>query len=139
MSGPEIVYSEQRERVLRVTLRVVQGVAVGMAVVGVYVVVRIFTDVSDTARTAALLYAIVLLLQAGVLVTIARWTLRRLPDRTRDARTWCLTTAGLTLFSSVPLLNNILGIVVIFVGIFLLTLSLRTDRVEPRAAGDSGQ
>ena len=139
MTTPAIVYSEQRERVLRVTLRVVQGVALGMVVVAAYVLVRTFTDVADTARTAALLYVVVLLLQAGVLGTITRWTLHRLPDRSRDARTWCLTTAGLTLLSSLPLLNNILGIVVIFVGIFLLTLALRTDRVEPRPAGDSGQ
>ena len=72
-------------------------------------------------------------LQAGVLATVARWTLRRLPDRGPDARTWCLTTAGLTLLASLPLLSNILGIVVIFVGLFLLTLSLRTDRVSASA------
>ena len=127
------VYSEQRARVLRVALRVVQGLALMMAVVGVYVLVRLFTDVDASAREATILYVIVLGLQAGVLATVARWTLRRLPDRGPDARTWCLTTAGLTLLASLPLLSNILGIVVIFVGLFLLTLSLRTDRVSASA------
>ena len=123
------VYSEQREKVLRVALRVVQGLALMMAVVGVYVLVRLFTDVDSSAREATILYVVVLGLQAGVLSTVVRWTLKRLPDRGPDARTWCLTTAGLTLLASLPLLSNILGIVVIFVGLFLLTLSLRTDRV----------
>ena len=123
------VYSEQREKVLRVALRVVQGLALMMAVVGVYVLVRLFTDVESSAREATILYVVVLGLQAGVLSTVVRWTLKRLPDRGPDARTWCLTTAGLTLLASLPLLSNILGIVVIFVGLFLLTLSLRTDRV----------
>jgi hypothetical protein len=139
VTGPAIVYSEQRERVLRVTLRVVLGVAVGMALLAAYVLFRTFTDVSDTAREAAVLYVVVLLLQAAVLVTVVRWTLRRLPQRGPDARAWCLTTACLTLLSSLPLLTNILGIVVIFVGIFLLTLALRTDRVRPSTAEDSGQ
>ena len=127
------VYSEQRERVLRVALRVVQGLALMMAVVAVYVLVRLFIDVDAGAREATILYAIVLCLQAGVLTAVVRWTLRRLPDRGPDARTWCLTTAGLTLFASLPLLSNILGIVVIFVGLFLLTLSLRTDHVAASA------
>ncbi len=127
------VYSEQRERVLRVALRVVQGLALMMAVVAVYVLVRLFIDVDAGAREASILYVIVLGLQAGVLATVVRWTLRRLPDRGPDARTWCLTTAGLTLLASLPLLSNILGIVVIFVGLFLLTLSLRTDQVAASA------
>ncbi len=127
------VYSEQRERVLRVALRVVQGLAVMMAVVAAYVLVRLFVDVDAGAREATILYAVVLCLQAGVLTAVVRWTLRRLPDRGPDARTWCLTTAGLTLFASLPLLSNILGIVVIFVGLFLLTLSLRTDHVAASA------
>jgi hypothetical protein len=127
------VYSEQRERVLRVSLRVVQGLALMMAVVAVYVLVRLFIDVDAGAREATILYVVVLCLQAGVLATVVRWTLRRLPDRGPDARTWCLTTAGLTLLASLPLLSNILGIVVIFVGLFLLTLSLRTDHVAASA------
>ena len=127
------VYSEQRERVLRVSLRVVQGLALMMAVVAAYVLVRLFIDVDAGAREATILYVVVLCLQAGVLATVVRWTLRRLPDRGPDARTWCLTTAGLTLLASLPLLSNILGIVVIFVGLFLLTLSLRTDHVPASA------
>src|SRR5687767_4385244 len=99
-----------------------------MAVVGVYVLVRLFTDVESSAREATILYVVVLGLQAGVLSTVVRCTLKRLPDRGPDARTWSLTTAGLPLLASLPLLSNILGIVVIFVGLFLLTLSLRTDR-----------
>jgi len=130
----KVVYSEQRAKVLRVTLRAVQGLALGMAVVAGWVLVRAFTDVSDSAREATILYASVLALQAGVLATVARWTIRRLPLRNTDARTWCLTTGTLTLISSVPLLTNILGIVVIFVGIFLVSLALRTDRAEPSAA-----
>ncbi|MGI8645898.1 MAG: hypothetical protein ACR2JD_06235 [Nocardioides sp.] len=135
----KVVYSEERTRVLKFTLRAVQGLALGMAVVAVWVLVRAFTDASDSAREATILYATVLALQAGVLVTVARWSIRRLPERGTDARTWCLTTGGLTLFSAVPLLTNILGIVVIFVGIFLVSLALRTDRAEPSAAGGVGQ
>ena len=41
----------------------------------------LFTDVDDTARRRPSSTSVVLLLQAGVLATIARWTLRRLPDR----------------------------------------------------------
>jgi hypothetical protein len=131
----KVVYSEQRARVLRVSLRVVQGLALAMAAVAAYVLVRTFTDAAVEAREAAILYVLVLTLQAGVLATIARWALKRLPDRSTDARFWCLMTAGLTLLASLPLLTNILGIVVIFVGIFLLTLALRTDRVQPGPAG----
>jgi NADH:ubiquinone oxidoreductase subunit 2 (subunit N) len=133
-----VVYSEQRARVLRVSLRVVIGLAVAMVAVAAYVLARTFTDVTgDTLETreAAILYVIVLVVQAGVLVTIARWALKRLPDRSSDARFWCLMTAGLTLLASLPLLTNLLGIVVVFVGIFLLTSALRTDRVQPGTPG----
>jgi hypothetical protein len=130
-----VVYSEQRARVLRVSLRVVIGLAVAMVAVAAYVFVRTFSDVTVEAREAAILYVVVLVVQAGVLVTIARWALKRLPDRSSDARFWCLMTAGLTLLASLPLLTNLLGIVVVFVGIFLLTLALRTDRVQPGTPG----
>ena len=126
-----VVYSEQRARVLRISLRVVIGLAVAMAAVAAYVLVRTFTDVTVETREAAILYVVVLVVQAGVLVTMARWALKRLPDRSSDARFWCLMTAGLTLLASLPLLTNLLGIVVVFVGIFLLTLALRTDGVQP--------
>ena len=126
----KVVYSEQRAQILRVTLRVVQALAVAMLALAAYVLVRTFTDADAQARQAPLLFALVLTLQAGVLATMVRWTLRRLPDRNRDARFWCLSTAVLTLFASLPLLVNLLGIVVIFVGLFLLTLALRTDPVE---------
>jgi hypothetical protein len=135
----KVVYSEQRARVLRVCLRVVQGLALVMAVLAAYVLVRTFTDVDVDAREVAVLYVLVLTLQAGALAAVARWALKRLPDRGTDARLWCLMTAGLTLLSSLPLLANILGIVVIFVGIFLLTLALRTDRVQPRTPVDPAQ
>jgi uncharacterized membrane protein YhaH (DUF805 family) len=124
----ETVYSEQRARIIGVTLRCVQGLALAMVVVALYVLVRLFTDADSSAREAGLLLVIVLLLQAAVLATVVRWTLRRLPDRTADARTWCLTTAGLTLLGSLPLLTNIFGIIAIFLGLFLLTTSLRRDR-----------
>jgi NADH:ubiquinone oxidoreductase subunit 2 (subunit N) len=135
----KVVYSEQRARVLRVGLRVVIGLAVAMAAVAAYVLVRTFTDVTVESREAAILYVVVLVVQAGVLVTMARWALKRLPDRSSDARFWCLMTAGLTLLASLPLLTNLLGIVVVFVGIFLLTLALRTDRVQPGAPAGPAQ
>jgi hypothetical protein len=124
------VYSEQRARLLGISLRAVQGLALMMTVVAAWVVVGLFTGLENTAREAAILYVMVLVMQAAVLVTITRWTLQRLPGRGRDARSFCLTTAGLTLLASLPLLTNILGIVVVFVGIFLLTLALRTDSVQ---------
>jgi len=136
---PEVVYSEQRATVLRVTLRAVQVLALGMGVLAVWVLVRAMEDASSSAREATILYATVLALQAGVLATVARWTIRRLPQRSADARTWCLTTGGLTLLSSVPLLTNLLGIIVIFAGIFLVSLAVRTDRVAPGTAGGVGQ
>ena len=132
----KVVYSEQRARVLRVSLRVVQGLAVAMVALAAYVLVRTFTDADTQARGASVLYALVLTLQAGVLATIARWTLRRLPDRGPVARFWCFLTAGVTLLASLPLLINLLGIVVVFVGIFLLTLALRTDQAQQPGGTD---
>lgn len=133
----KVVYSEQRARVLGVSRRIVQGLAVAMVALAAYVLVRTITDADTQACRASVLYALVLTLQAGVLATIARWTLRRLPDRGPDARFWCLLTAGVTLLASLPLLINLLGIVVVFVGIFLLTLALRTDQAQQPGGTDA--
>jgi hypothetical protein len=120
--GP--VYSEARARLLRVCMHVVQGLAAVMVALAVWFFA---VTLGDGGGTAGFLFVMVLLIQAGVLVTMTVWTLRRLPKRSPDARAWCLTTACLTLLASVPLLTMPFGIVVVFVGIFLLTLALRTD------------
>ena len=126
----QVVYSEQRARLLRRTLRAVQVLGLVMVLLAVGVVVTTLTgDVTD-GRDTKLLYAIVLFLQGPALVAIAHWSLRRLPRRDTDTRVWCLSTAGFTLLSSLPLLSSLLGIAVVFVGLFLLTLAFVKD-AEP--------
>ncbi len=124
--GNRLVYSEERARLLRISIHVVQGLAVVMVALAVWFFVVSLRDDTES-RAAGFLFVMVLVIEAAVLVTMTVWTLRRLPTRSRDARAWCLTTACLTLFASIPLLTIPFGIVVVFVGIFLLTLALRTD------------
>ena len=124
--GNRLVYSKERARLLRISIHVVQGLAAVMIALAVWFFVVSLRDDSE-AKTAGFLFVMVLVIEAAVLVTMTVWTLQRLPQRSRDARTWCLTTACLTLFASIPLLTIPFGIVVVFVGIFLLTLALRTD------------
>jgi hypothetical protein len=124
--GAGEVYSEARARLLRISIRVVQVLAGTMVAIAAWFLVVSLRDEGE-ARTAGILFVMVLVVQAAVLATMTVWTLRRLPLRSRDARTWCLSTACLTLLASIPLLTIPFGIVVVFVGIFLLTLALRTD------------
>ena len=124
--GNRLVYSEERARLLRISIHVVQGLAAVMIALAVWFFVVSLRDDSD-AQTAGFLFVMVLVIEAAVLITMTVWTLQRLPARSSDARAWCLTTACLTLFASIPLLTIPFGIVVVFVGIFLLTLALRTD------------
>jgi len=122
----QVVYSEPRARLLRLSLRAVQVLAGAMALLALYVLIRSPAD-AQQSRGTALLYAVVLLLQGAVLVMVARRGLRQLPHRGTDARLWCLTTAGLTLLSALPVLTTLLGIAAVFVGLFVLTTALRRD------------
>lgn len=123
----QVVYSEQRARLLHLALLAVQVLAGVMGVLAVWVLVRGFTgDAGDTQDTA-LLYAVTLLLQGGVLFTVTRWGLRRLPGRGTDARMWCLIVGVMTLLSAVPLLSSLVGIAAVFVGLFLITTAFGKD------------
>ncbi len=124
------VYSEQRTRVITGTLRCVQGLALAMIGLAVYALLRTFSNVGDPARQSALLLVILLLIQAGVLLRVTYWTLRRVPARGVDARTWSLATSGLVLVSSLPIITNILGIIAVALGLFLVTTALPRDRKQ---------
>lgn len=123
----QVVYSEPRARLLRVALRAVQVLAAAMALLAVYMVVRALTQETGPRQDTSLLYAATLLLQGAVLVTVARWGLRQLPNRGTDARMWCLIVGGLTLLSALPLLTTLVGIAAVFVGLFVLTTAIRKD------------
>lgn len=123
----QVVYSEPRARLLRAALRAVQVLAAAMALLAVYMVVRVLTEETGETQDTALLYAVTLLLQGAVLVTVARWGLRQLPNRGTDARMWCLIVGGLTLLSALPVLTTLVGIAAVFVGLFVLTTAIRKD------------
>ncbi len=129
----EVVYSEQRARLLRLTLRVVMVLVAVMVAAGVWAVVGIATGEDPEVQARGILVAIVLGLQSTVLLGATLRSLRLLPGRGPSARFWCSLTGGLTMLASLPLVTNLIGLLVVFVGIFLLTLALRTDPVE-RAA-----
>lgn len=122
------IYSEQRARLITMTLRCVQGLALAMIGLAVFAVIRTFGTPGDPARQSVLLFFLLLLIQAGVLLRVVFWALRRLPGRGADARTWSLATGVLVLVSSLPLITNLLGIVAVFLGLLLLSLALPRDR-----------
>lgn len=134
----QVIYSAERARILRISLRAVQVLALGMVGLALWLLARVFTE-AGTEQQTSLMYALILLLQGGVLLALARWCLRRLPQRGTDARLWCLMTGGLTLLASVPLLRSIIGIAAVFVGLFVLTTALRTDPQEPGSAAGPAQ
>ena len=125
----KVVYSEQRARLLRLTLRVVMVLVALMAAGGVWAVVGAAGEDAEV-QARSILVALVLGLQSAVLLLAVVRSLRQLPGRGPSARFWCSLTGGLTMLASLPLITNILGLLVVFVGIFLFTLALRTDPAE---------
>lgn len=139
MARMKVVYSTARARLLRISLRAVQVLALGMVGLAVWVLARLSTGETDSQQGTSVLYSIILLLQGGFLVAVARRGLRQLPHRGAAARLWCLITGGLTLLASVPLLRSPIGIAAVFVGLFVLTTALRTDPQEPESATGAPQ
>ena len=128
-----VVYTEQRERQLRITLRMVQGLVVLMAVGAVWSIVRFFTTEDARQQATAVVFALFLICRPGCSSSCTRRALVRLPGRGTNARLWCVLTGALTMLASLPFLTIAPGSSVLFVGLFLVTLAAMVD--APGSAG----
>lgn len=124
-----VLYSEQRERQLRIVLWIVQGLVAVFAVVSAYMVAKAFGVRADDAReqASAAVFAIALALPAMCLYAASRTALQRLPGRGSGTRLWAATTGVLVLLSSLPFLTGLPGLAILFLGMLLLCLALMTD------------
>lgn len=115
-----VVYSQDRERRLRMALYVALGIGAVVAAFAVWVLVGVLPDDSG-----ALTYAVSLTVAAVVVLGVTGFALRALPARTAEAKRWCVVVGVLLL--PVSVLLGQLGFVTIVVGLSVLFLALIAD------------
>lgn len=114
-----MIYSEDRERRLRLVLGAVVAFGVLLALLGLYAALG--SGGEYTRFGTALVIAAALVLTSGVVA------LRSLPSRGRNAKTATVVTGVLVLVVGMGLAPNFLGVVVIVLAIAVLLLALLKD------------
>lgn len=120
----ELVYGEDRERRIRTATRIVIGLGVLLALLGVYVLVVLLSRSTGGSLGPFLM---LLLLPATALLALSAVTMRLLPRRDKRTRVAACATGAAVILCSVPLSVVWLGYVMPLLGIVLLLLALIPD------------
>lgn len=128
----KLLYSEQRERHLRLALRVALGVALVLVAAATWLMLQASFFVDDGADAISiLLLSLSLLLPGLCLLAAARTALKWLPGRGVAARLWALTTGGLLLLATLPFLTDLVGLPLLFLGLLIITMAWIRDADTP--------
>lgn len=124
----KLLYSEKRERHLRMALRTTMGVAGLLVGVASWLMLQASFFVDDGSDAISILMLSLSLLLPGLcLLAAARTALKWLPGRGAAARLWALTTGGLLLLATLPFLTDLVGLPLLFLGFLIITMAWMHD------------
>ena len=118
----DVIYGADRERRLRLVLRVVVAVGVMLTLLAAWTLLA----ASDEFRGFGVALGVLGITQLGV----STLTLRALPARDRNAKRAAIATGSVVLVSGFMLASGILGWAMIVLGIAVLVLAVLRDDPE---------